>query len=246
MSGIDAPATTGQPGGPPRCATDHEHDRRVRARLAELAARHGMTAEEVLQDINARLAAGQPPSSEAPPASAAHPAPRPSPRVVAHRPADDTWGVTGVAYDGPPAAPRRPCAGAGAEPCPWRRDAPRGQFPPQAFLHSAPGNRTGGPTGRFGCHAGTPARPLLCAGWLLAGADGNPGVLNLLRSGALPTPQLPDGTTVYGSYAEMAAANGVDPALPALYPGAATETEEEDFVAMNALTDGREEPSRSD
>ncbi|MER5996616.1 DUF6283 family protein [Streptomyces viridosporus] len=163
--------------------------------------------------------------------------------MVAQRPADDTWGVIGVAYDGPPAAPRRPCAG--AEPCPWRRDAPRGQFPPQAFIHSAPGNRTGGPNGRFGCHSSTPARPPLCAGWLLAGADHNPQIQDLLRSGTLPLPDLADGTEVYGNYAEMAVANGVDPALPALYPGGSPVDDEEDFLPMTALADTDEEPSEN-
>ncbi|CAL9665398.1 DUF6283 family protein [Streptomyces sp. Tu 3180] len=241
-----APAAQPSSADLPAGATDSEHDRRVRARLTELAARRGGTAEEVLQQLNAYLAAGEPPVPRAPAAPETGPAAREgSPRVVAQRPADDTWGVIGVAYDGPPAAPRRPCGG--TEPCPWRRDAPRGQFPPQAFIHSAPGNRTGGPMGRFGCHSSTPARPLLCAGWLLAGADGNPQVLDLLRSGTLPLPELPDGMQVYGSYAEMAVANGVDPALPALYPGREPACGEENFVPMNAFKEDQEpSPSGSD
>ncbi|MEU8653705.1 DUF6283 family protein [Streptomyces sp. NPDC048737] len=212
------------------------HDRRVRARLAELAALRGCTLEEVLQQLNTHLAAGRTLVPEPPAGPRPEPAPRGAgARVVAQRPADDTWAVTGVAYDGPPAAPRRPCGG--EEPCPWRRDAPPGQFPAQAFVHSAPGNRTGAPNGRFGCHSSTPARPLLCAGWLLAGADSNADILDLLRSGTLPLPDLPDGTTVYGSYAEMAIANGVDPALPALHPHTAPADDEEDFLPLNALAD---------
>ncbi|MFE9629312.1 DUF6283 family protein [Streptomyces sp. NPDC006527] len=149
-----APAV--QPAAPlPAYGTDSAHDRRVHARLAELAALRGCTLEEVLQQLNTDLDAGRTPVPEPP----AQPHPEPAPRgagarAVAQRPADDTWAVTGVAHDGPPAAPRRPCGG--EEPCPWRRDAPPGQFPAQAFVHSAPGNRTGAPTGRFGCHSSTP------------------------------------------------------------------------------------------
>ncbi|MFK0154167.1 DUF6283 family protein [Streptomyces sp. NPDC090493] len=193
--------------------TDSAHDQRVRRRLAELAAERGSTVEQVLQELNARLASGQPLGVGT---SAAAPArPGGEPHVVRCRPADDVWGVVGVAYDGPPSAPRRPCAG--QEPCPWRRDAPRGQFPAEAFVHSAPGNRTGGPSGRFGCHSSTPDRPLLCAGWLLAGADANDEVLGMMDSGVLARPELPDGVELYESYAEMAVANGVAPGLPVLH-----------------------------
>ncbi|MDX3020072.1 DUF6283 family protein [Streptomyces acidiscabies] len=193
--------------------TDSEHDQRVRRRLAELAAERGSTVEEVLQEIDARLAVGQPPGVETSAAASACPAPEP--HVVRRRSADDVWGVVGVGYDGPSAAPRRPCTG--QEPCPWRRDAPLGQFPAEAFVHSAPGNRTGGPSGRFGCHSSTPARPLLCAGWLLSGADGNDEILGMMDAGVLARPELPDGVELYESYAEMAVANGVAPDLPALH-----------------------------
>ncbi|WP_381568180.1 DUF6283 family protein [Streptomyces eurythermus] len=114
-----------------------------------------------------------------------------------------------------PAAQARPCSG--RQVCPWRRDAPAGQFPPQVFEHSAPGNRLAGPVGWFGCHSSTEARPLLCAGRLLAGADGNDSAREMISTGVLPGPELPDGVELYGSYAEMAIANGVDPGLPALY-----------------------------
>lgn len=39
----------------------------------------------------------------------------------------------------------------------------------------------------------------------------------MMDTDKLPRPELPDGVEAYGSYAEMAVANGVDPGLPALY-----------------------------
>ncbi|WP_435852070.1 DUF6283 family protein [Streptomyces rubradiris] len=81
---------------------------------------------------------------------------------------------------------------------------------------TAPGNRLGGPAGWLNCHSSTAARPLLCARWLLVGADGNDTVLEMIRTGVLPWPELPAGVELYDSYAEMAIANGVDPVLPTL------------------------------
>lgn len=62
-----------------------------------------------------------------------------------------------------------------------------------------------------------PARPRVCAGWLLRGADGNPRIRELLRTGELSPPELPAGMELYDSYTEMAVANGVDPRHPALH-----------------------------
>ncbi|WP_329142938.1 DUF6283 family protein [Streptomyces sp. NBC_01456] len=195
---------------------DTEHDLRVRTRLAELAAERGLTAEELLAELNASLKAGQSllPADRTPPVSEALPLPAPRPTaVLARRPADDVWEVISV-YEDVPTAPRRPCGG--AEPCPWRRDAPRGQFPAAAFELSAPTSQPGS-TRRFGCHSSTPARPQMCAGWLLRGADGNEQIQDLLASGRLAHPELPYGVELYDSYAEMAIANGVDPAHPTMH-----------------------------
>ncbi|MER5399858.1 hypothetical protein [Streptomyces sp. NPDC002599] len=40
-------------------SSDTEHDRQVRARLAELAAERNVPIEELLAELNARLEAGQ-------------------------------------------------------------------------------------------------------------------------------------------------------------------------------------------
>ncbi|MFD7663454.1 DUF6283 family protein, partial [Streptomyces sp. NPDC059788] len=107
----------------------------------------------------------------------------------------------------------RPCSG--AEPCPWRRDAPPGQFPAEAYRHSAATSRPG--TDRhFGCHSGRPGQPQMCAGWLLRGAEHHAGVQQQLADGALARPVLPAGMELYDSYADMAVANGVDRDDPAL------------------------------
>ncbi|MEU7162440.1 DUF6283 family protein [Streptomyces chrestomyceticus] len=114
---------------------------------------------------------------------------------------------------GPPAARARPCGG--PEPCPWRRDAPPGQFPAQAYRHSAATSRPG--TDRhFGCHASRPEQPQMCAGWLLRGAQHHAGVQRQLADGTLACPVLPAGMALYDSYAAMAVANGVAPDDPAL------------------------------
>jgi hypothetical protein len=183
---------------------DTEHDLRVRTRLAELAAERGISAETLLAELNNDLRSGRSlvPTEETPSKAL----PDRSAIVLAVRPADDVWGVVSLAHDGVPSAPRRPCGG--EEPCPWRRDAPPGQFPAAAFELSAATSRAGS-TRRFGCHSSTPARPQVCAGWLLRGAEGNAEVQALMATGQLPRPELPDGVELYDSYAEMAAANGV-------------------------------------
>ncbi|MFI0219915.1 DUF6283 family protein [Streptomyces lydicus] len=196
---------------------DTEHDLRVRARLDELAAERGLSVEDLLAELNASLEAGQClagdgrmlPAPQALPASASRPV-----TVLARRPADDVWGVTTIAHDGVPTAPKRPCGG--VEPCPWRRDAPRGQFPATAFELSAPTSQPGS-TRRFGCHSSAPAHPKVCAGWLLRGTEGNEQIQELLTSGRLNRPELPDGVELYDSYTEMAIANGVEPTHQALH-----------------------------
>ncbi|MFJ4700589.1 DUF6283 family protein [Streptomyces sp. NPDC088768] len=196
-----------------REALDIGHDRQIRQRLERVAAARGVTPDDLLAALNTMFSAGQAiaiPAADPPlqgPGGSAH--------VVRQRLADDVWGVTSVTSDAPVRARSKPCDT--TEICPWRRDAPSGQFPAEAFVHSAPGNRHGGADGVFGCHSSTPRHPQACAGWLLAGADGNETVLEAMERGDVPRPTLPDGVDLYGSYAEMAIANGVDPDLPELW-----------------------------
>ncbi|MEU7162046.1 hypothetical protein AB0A98_37380, partial [Streptomyces chrestomyceticus] len=84
MSADDALPTSG----------DRAHDRRVRARLADLAAERGLPAKVVLAQLNAALADGQPLVPPSAAASAAADPKGPRARVIAQCPADDEWGVT--------------------------------------------------------------------------------------------------------------------------------------------------------
>ncbi|MFD3970212.1 DUF6283 family protein [Streptomyces cyaneofuscatus] len=213
---------------PPLYKSGSELDQQVRARLAELGVASGAQMEEVLRQLaEANTALGL--DRQAPPEDDSVPGPRAA-RVVRERPGDDNWQVEARAYQGAAAAQPRPCAG--DKVCPWRRDAPAGQFPPAVFEHSAPGNRTAGPRGGFGCHSSPADRSLLCAGWLLAGADGNSEILERMDSGVLSRPKLPAGVKLYASYAEMAIANGVDPDLSALYAGPAPDEDGADLVPL--------------
>ncbi|MEU0846332.1 DUF6283 family protein [Streptomyces sp. NPDC005962] len=211
--------------------TDSERDRQVRARLAELAAGADISVEELLEQLDKARAFGLPVPADLDPLPGAGGTQTSGPATVLNqRPGDGEWGVDSLIFNGVAAQPR-PCAG--EKICPWRRDAPADQFPARVYVHSAPGNRASGPDGRFGCHSSGNERPLLCAGWLLAGADGNEDILQMLRTGALNQPELPQGVQLYDSYAEMAIAAGVDPALPALYARPAP-TGRSDFAPLQS------------
>ncbi|MBZ9751788.1 DUF6283 family protein [Deinococcus sp. HMF7604] len=99
--------------------------------------------------------------------------------------------------------------------CPWRVDA-TGEFPAEAFRHSAPtaydmSDRV------FACHVAGAARPRPCAGFLLRGADHNLAArLMHLRGDVGPLSD--GGHALHDSYRAMAVANGVDPDDPVLVP----------------------------
>ncbi|MFI8943236.1 DUF6283 family protein [Streptomyces syringium] len=114
-----------------------ERAQQARARLAELGAAAGIPLEEILQQL-AKASA----FSVDLPTDLAALVPEAPGRVVRQRPGDEEWGVE-TRLHGMAAAQPRPCSG--EKVCPWRRDAPVGQFPPEVYVHSAPGNRTSGP-----------------------------------------------------------------------------------------------------
>lgn len=99
--------------------------------------------------------------------------------------------------------------------CPWRLDAEVGRFPAQAFRLSAP-TAYDAAMATFACHESGSERPQTCAGFLAANAVHNLGVrLAQLRGDYDPT-RLRVETPLFGSYREMAEANGVaadDPVL---------------------------------
>jgi len=104
---------------------------------------------------------------------------------------------------------RKPCAT-----CPWRVDAV-GEFPAEAFRHSAPtaydmSDRT------FACHESGSAKPATCAGFLLRGADHNLSIRLAYLYGEIHDDVEDGGVELFDSYREMAEANGVDPDDPVL------------------------------
>lgn len=95
--------------------------------------------------------------------------------------------------------------------CPWRKDAEIGRFPPDAYRHSA---RTAedGAFNTFACHESGKKAVATCAGFLLANSAHNMGVRMAMFSGRFdPRKVKANGVELYGSYKEMAVANGVPP-----------------------------------
>lgn len=132
----------------------------------------------------------------------------PQARVVLVRPGADGWGV--VTIDAPGNAHQEePCLR-----CPWLLDSPIGAFPPEVFQLSAPTTYDLA-TRTFGCHASKPDEPLTCAGFLLRGAAHN---LAVRVHGPDISTAVSTDRPLYGTYREMAVANGVDPDDPVLAP----------------------------
>lgn len=99
--------------------------------------------------------------------------------------------------------------------CPWRKDA-TGEFPAEAFRHSAP---TAYDMSQhvFACHASGVEKGKTCAGFLLRGATHNLAVRLGYGNGRYgESPVTDGGHELYDSYREMAVANGVDPNDPVL------------------------------
>jgi hypothetical protein len=117
----------------------------------------------------------------------------------------------------------RPCGG--PQPCPWRRDAPPGQFPPERWQAlRATSRRPDGhgsadaPLGfpMFACHATHEGADRVCAGWLAVEGWGHLGIRLAVLTGALPESALAPGVDwppLHGSYEELAAVNGAPHAL---------------------------------
>ena len=128
---------------------------------------------------------------------------------IARRSADPNHDVVSVL--GGDLYRRQPCAE-----CPWRRDAPVGAFPAEAYRISAnTAHDLAGST--FACHMKGTRDPAVCAGFLLRGAAHNMAVRMGCLSGHFDLSQVKEGgVDLYDSYREMAEANGVDPEDEAL------------------------------
>lgn len=99
---------------------------------------------------------------------------------------------------------REPC-----ETCPWRIDA-IGEFPAEAFRHSAP-TAYDLATHTFACHTSGKTNPATRAGFLLRGADHNMSVRLAYIQGRLKDDVSDGGHSLHDNYRAMAIANGVDP-----------------------------------
>ena len=124
-------------------------------------------------------------------------------RTLTTRPAGPNHQVVTIQGGTQGAYRRTPC-----QTCPWRLDAV-GEFPAAAFRHSA-NTAYDMATHTFACHASGTAKPALCAGFLLRGADHNLAVRLMLIRGTLDLSTVSDGGhALYADYRAMAVANGV-------------------------------------
>lgn len=132
------------------------------------------------------------------------------PKVVRVRPAGDNHQVVTV-EGGRSTYRRKPCSN-----CPWRVDA-TGNFPAEAFRHSAP---TAYDMARetFACHQAGARKPSICAGFLLRGAMHNLAVRLGFIAGRFKDDVCDGGHELHENYRAMAKANGVDPDEPVLAP----------------------------
>lgn len=137
-------------------------------------------------------------------------------RIIDVHACDDVAHVITVAtrrVDSHAAYRREPCAE-----CPWRKDAPIGAFPAEAYRHSARTCYDMAAT-TFACHMSGRTNPATCAGFLLsAGAQHNMLVRIAAMNGKLDLRAVKSRVALYSTYQQMAIANGVavdDPCLRA-------------------------------
>lgn len=132
-------------------------------------------------------------------------------RITRKRPAGADHQVVTI-EGGPGAFRRQPCPT-----CPWRADQV-GTFPAEAFRHSA-GTAYDMAATTFACHESGAAKPAICAGFLLRGAEHSLAVRLKLSAGEIRMGEVTDaGLALHPGYRSMAEANGVDPADPVLRP----------------------------
>lgn len=108
---------------------------------------------------------------------------------------------------------QQPCSN-----CPWRRDSPAGEFPPERYeALAATAGRRGAEAGLtapiFACHKSPEGHARACAGWLAQVGTDHLGIRLAIVTGRLPGEVLRPGTgwpELFDSYEEMAARNGVE------------------------------------
>ncbi len=147
-------------------------------------------------------------------------------KIIRRQPAGDSHQVATV-RGGQGSYRRTPC-----QDCPWRRDAV-GKFPAEAFVRSANtgvehleapqedgetslNERFNEVSHTFGCHRSGLERPATCAGYILNGYAAL-GWRIAASTGRFDHSDVSDGgVALFGSYLDMAVANGVSPDHPAL------------------------------
>lgn len=141
---------------------------------------------------------------------------RKAPEIIGGTLADDSHAVLSLASDtddGPLQHRRTPCPE-----CPWRKDAPRGAFPAEAFRVSAT-TAYDMADSMFGCHmSGAGEAHRTCAGFLLRGAQHNLLVRLAAAYERYDPETVSSAVELYEDYRSMAIANGVDPEDPAIAP----------------------------
>lgn len=103
--------------------------------------------------------------------------------------------------------------------CPWRKDAPIGAFPAEAYRISA-STCYDAAMSVFSCHESGTDKPATCAGFMLANSEHNLAVRLGLSNGSVDPVAYdnPEGVTLYEDYRAMAIANGVAEDDPAIAP----------------------------
>jgi len=95
--------------------------------------------------------------------------------------------------------------------CPWRRDVATGKFPASRFRSLRATCEPGGLPAVFACHMTPEGAERACAGFLaVCGADSN-RVRIAVYQGRVELDAIQSDGPLYGSFAEMARANGYDP-----------------------------------
>lgn len=95
--------------------------------------------------------------------------------------------------------------------CPWRKDSIIGAFPAEAYRHSAATCYDMAQT-TFACHMAGSNKSRTCAGFLLSsGAIHNLCLRMAAMRGIFDWSAVTSSVALYGTYNDMAIANGVDP-----------------------------------
>ncbi len=91
--------------------------------------------------------------------------------------------------------------------CPYRRDVPTGRFPPERFEALASTSEQGW-NPLFACHKTAEDEPSACVGWLLVSGAENWSARLAALEGNFDPGRLEASGPLYGSFEEMAKANG--------------------------------------